>query len=429
MSAEKPDICVIGLGYIGLPTASIFATQGFQVLGVDTNARVVETVNRGDIHIEEPGLRTMVKAGVHSGQLRAASAPENAKTYIIAVPTPCVVHREDHRSSDMRAVEGAVAALLKVLQKGELVILESTSPPETTRKLVAEPLEAAGFVIGEDVFVAHCPERVLPGNIMRELTHNDRIIGGMTPECAERAAKLYETFVEGKVHRTDATTAELSKLMENTYRDVNIALANELANICDHLGSNAADVIRLANCHPRVNIHQPGPGVGGHCLPLDPWFIIESAPEQSALIRNARLLNQRVPEYLTEQVKQSLSAQESPKVALFGVAYKGNVDDGRESPGLDFARLFAEKSVTARIYDPHVHQFEYELVGLEDSVRGADAIVITTAHDEFKYLDPTELKKQMRGAKVFDFCNALDPVKWEKAGFEYVGRGSGGLRV
>lgn len=423
MSEPRADICVIGLGYIGLPTASIFATQGFSVVGMDVNPRVVETVSRGDIHIEEPGLRTMVRAGVHSGQLRASTRVEPADTYIIAVPTPCITHRDDHRASDLSMVEGAVDALLEVLQKGALVILESTSPPGTTKKLVADRLETAGFTVGEDVFVAHCPERVLPGNIMRELTHNDRIIGGITPECASRAAKLYESFVEGAIHQTDATTAELAKLMENTYRDVNIALANELADVCDHLGSSAAEVIRLANCHPRVHLHQPGPGVGGHCLPLDPWFIIESAPEQATLIRSARLLNQRVPEYLTDLVHQTLKELPNPQVALFGVAYKGNVDDARESPGRDFARLFTQKGIAARIYDPHVHHVDLELVGLEEAVKNADALVLTTPHDEFKYLDPAELKKQMRTPRVFDFCNLLDPHKWQNAGFEYVGRG------
>jgi UDP-N-acetyl-D-mannosaminuronic acid dehydrogenase len=423
---SKPDICVIGLGYIGLPTASIFATQGFDVLGVDINARVVETVNGGDIHIEEPGLRTMVKAGVNSGQLRASTKLEAAGTYIIAVPTPCVVHSEDHRGSDLRAVEGAVEAMLQVIEPGSLVILESTSPPGTTRKYVADRLAAEGFDIGEDVFVAHCPERVLPGHIMRELTQNDRIIGGITDECAARAEKLYSTFVEGDIHLTDATTAELVKLMENTYRDVNISLANELANVCDHLHVDVDDVVNLANCHPRVHLHSPGPGVGGHCLPLDPWFVIEAAPEKTHLIRSARLLNQRVPRYLVDQVARSLEGVDSPAVALFGVAYKGDVDDARESPGRDFIELFDELSVETRVYDPHVKQFPHELFGLEQAVRGADAIVVTCAHSEFKYLDPAELKKQMRGLKVFDFCNLLEREKWEASGFDYFGRGRTG---
>ncbi len=421
---SKPDICVIGLGYIGLPTASIFATHGFDVLGVDINPRVVETVNGGDIHIEEPGLRTLVKAGVNSGQLRASTMLEPSDAYIIAVPTPCQVYAEDHRGSDLRAVEGAVEAMLQVIEKGSLVILESTSPPGTTQNYVADKLEEAGFTVGEDVFVAHCPERVLPGHIMRELTQNDRIIGGITEECAARASKLYSAFVEGDIHLTDATTAELVKLMENTYRDFNIALANELADICDHLQVSSPEVIALANCHPRVHLHQPGPGVGGHCLPLDPWFVIEAAPEQARLIRQARLLNQRVPEYLVARMAQVLGDEADPRVALFGVAYKGDVDDARESPGRDFARLLEDKlDASLTIYDPHVRHFDRELTSFEKAVTNADAIVITAPHSEFKYMDPTEVGKLMRHKVLFDWCNLVDQDKWRRAGFTVFGRG------
>jgi UDP-N-acetyl-D-mannosaminuronic acid dehydrogenase len=420
---SKPDICVIGLGYIGLPTASIFATQGFDVLGVDINPRVVETVNGGEIHIEEPGLRTMVKAGVNSGQLRASTELESANTYIIAVPTPCVVHSEDHRSSDLRAVEGAVEAMLQVIEPGSLVILESTSPPGTTQQYIGERLEAEGFRIGDDVFVAHCPERVLPGHIMRELTQNDRVIGGITSECARRAEGLYSSFVEGDIHLTDATTAELVKLMENTYRDVNIALANELANVCDHLRVDVNEVVDLANCHPRVNLHRAGPGVGGHCLPLDPWFVIESAAEQTPLIRRARLLNQQVPQRLVANVLSALEGVDSPSISIFGVAYKGDVDDARESPARDFIRLLGDAGVEVRVYDPHVRNFDIELSGLEPAVTQSDAIVILASHSEFRYIDPAELGKVMQSPRVFDYCNILDADKWRAAGFDFVGRG------
>ncbi|QDG51698.1 nucleotide sugar dehydrogenase [Persicimonas caeni] len=426
-SSSKADICVVGLGYIGLPTASMFAAQGFDVLGVDVSAHVVEIVNEGKIHIEEPGLRTLVSAAVKSGQLRAARAPQPAKTFIIAVPTPCRVNekRHDDRSSDLSYVDSAVEAILPVLEEGDLVILESTSPPKTTVERVAKPLVEAGFTPGEDVFVAHCPERVLPGHILRELTQNDRVIGGITMACAQRAARLYASVVEGQIHQTNATTAELVKLMENTFRDVNIALANELAGICDHLDVDVTRVIELANCHPRVNLHQPGPGVGGHCLPLDPWFVIESAPEQARLIREARLLNQAVPRYLVHQIKDTLELgnSSSAKLAIFGVAYKGNVDDARESPGRDFVELLEGEPVDVAVYDPHVRHFEHELVGLQKAVQDADAIVITAAHDEFKFIDPSALIGLMRGHHVFDFCNLLDAKKWRSAGFTYVGRG------
>lgn len=426
---KNSKICVVGLGYIGLPTASIFATQGFDVLGVDVKPNVVETINNGEIHIDEPGLRTLVKAGVNSGQLRAALAPEKSDVFIIAVPTPCVEgDGSEFRTSDLSFVQEAMRAIMPFIEPGNLIILESTSPPSTTTRLVANPLEDAGYTIGQDIYVAHCPERVLPGHIMRELTQNDRVIGGVTAACAERAAALYRSFVEGQIHTTEATTAELVKLMENTFRDVNIALANELANICDHLGVNATEVIALANCHPRVNLHRPGPGVGGHCLPLDPWFVIESAPEQSALIRTARLLNQSVPRYLVQQVKQALATVENPKVAIFGVAYKGNVDDARETPAKYIIDgLSKGGEIDVAIYDPYVRNFAYELSGLQETVHDADALLICTGHDEFRFIDPTEIAKLMRRPAVFDLANHLDQKKWSAAGFEYVGRGSGTL--
>jgi UDP-N-acetyl-D-mannosaminuronic acid dehydrogenase len=420
---DKPDICVIGLGYIGLPTASIFATQGFKVLGIDINPSVVDTVNGGNIHIEEPGLRTMVKAGVNSSQLRASTDIEPSDVYIIAVPTPCSDTDGGDRQSDLRAVEHAVDSILEVIEEGALVILESTSPPGTTADLVAAPLERAGMTVGEDVFVAHCPERVLPGHILRELTQNDRIIGGMTEACSARAEELYRSFVEGSIHLAGATEAELIKLMENTYRDVNIALANELADICDHLGVDAQRIIELANCHPRVHLHRPGPGVGGHCLPLDPWFVIESAPEQATLIKQARLLNHRVPELLVDDIVETLADVDDPRVAVFGIAYKGNVDDVRESPGLEVVERLEAQGVDVRIYDPHVRGISRELVGLEQSVAQADAIVITSAHDEFKYLDPAEFTAKVRQHWLFDFSNHLSAQKWIDAGFSYVGRG------
>ena len=422
MRDEK--ICVVGLGYIGLPTASMFAAQGFDVLGVDVNPTVVQTINAGEIHIEEPGLRTLVSAAVNSGQLRAAMAPEEADVFIIAVPTPCRDIEGGERRSDLTYVEAAMDAIKPVVQKGNLIILESTSPPATTERLVAQPMTDAGFTIGEDLFVAHCPERVLPGHILRELTQNDRVIGGITPQCAERAATLYRSFVEGDVHLTTSTTAELVKLMENTYRDVNIALANELANICDHLGANASDVIELANCHPRVNLHRPGPGVGGHCLPLDPWFVIESAPEHANLIRTARFLNQQVPEYLVAQVTAALGDTANPKVAIFGVAYKGNVDDARESPAKHIIDGLRRAGMDVAIYDPYVRNFDYELSSLQETLSDADALLICTGHDEFRFIDPAEVKKLMRKSWIFDFPNLLDPLKWMNAGFLYRGRGS-----
>ncbi len=418
------DLCVVGLGYIGLPTASMFATQGYDVLGVDVDEHVVQTVNDGEIHIDEPGLRTMVQAAVNSDQLQARSTPAPADTFVIAVPTPSEEREQGRLESDLSYIEQAVETILPELERGNLVILESTSPPGTTLERVADHIEEdRDWTVGEDIHVAHCPERVLPGRILRELTQNDRVIGGVTESCAERAVDLYRGVVDGELHQTTATTAELVKLMENTYRDVNIALANELANICDHLGVDVTRVIELANCHPRVELHHPGPGVGGHCLPIDPWFVVESAPEQSNLIQQARRLNQAVPRYLVGELESVLDSVTSPTIALFGVAYKGNVDDARESPARYVLELFDERNIETDVYDPHVRQFDRELTGFEEAVSGADAIVVTAAHDEFKYLDPAGLTDLMRNHYLFDFCNHLDLQKWQQAGFTCRGRG------
>ncbi len=427
MTDQPHDVCVIGLGYIGLPTASLFATQGLSVLGVDIDPTVVRTVNEGQVHIDEPGLRTMVNAAVQSGQLEAATEPAAAETFIIAVPTPS--ERSDDgpgRVSDLSHVESAVESMIPALEEGNLVILESTSPPETTENCVAAPLREAGYTPGDDVYVAHCPERVLPGDIIRELTQNDRTIGGVTDAGARRAADFYRGLIDGDIHLTDATTAELVKLMENTYRDVNIALANELADICNHLGVDVTDVVKLANYHPRVDLHRPGPGVGGHCLPIDPWFVVESAPERARLIRQARLLNENVPEHLGAQVTESLDGADAPdgrKVAVFGVTYKGNVDDTRETPARELLAHLDERGLDSSVYDPHASNFDRELEGLEATVRDADALVVAAAHDEFKYLDPAGLLDLMRGHTIYDFCNVLDAEKWREAGFEYRGRG------
>jgi UDP-N-acetyl-D-mannosaminuronic acid dehydrogenase len=373
-AAAPTRICVLGLGYIGLPTASVFATHELEVLGVDIDPFVVETVNKGRIHIEEPGLKTIVKAATLSGFLRAALEPAPADVFIIAVPTPCV-DLADGRGADMRAVEAATEALCGVLAPGNLVILESTSPPGTTRDIGRRITERTGLVPGRDVFVAHCPERVLPGQILHELIHNDRVIGGLTPACAARAASLYRTFVAGRCEETDAMTAELVKLMENTYRDVNIALANELAAVCEDLGSDARAVIRLANLHPRVQLHAPGPGV--------------------------------------------LGGLEGRAVAVFGLAYKANVDDCRESPSLEILELLEHAGARVSAYDPHVRQLdEGEVVGLNQALAGAEAIVVATGHDEFRFLDPAVVAESVAQRRVFDLCGVLDAARWRDAGFE-----------
>lgn len=424
-ATSKHHICVLGLGYIGLPTASLFATNGFQVTGVDVNPYVVKTINQGDIHIEEPGLKTVVQAAIKSGQLRAQTEPCEADTFIIAVPTP--IDGEKH--ADMTYVRAAAEALLPFLRPGNLVVLESTSPPGTTRDLLVPMLVASGLEVGRDLFVAHCPERVLPGKILQELLENHRVVGGATPACAARAASLYQAIVSGEIHVTEATTAETVKVMENTYRDVNIALANELSLIAERLRINAWDVIRLANLHPRVNIHQPGPGVGGHCISVDPWFIVEQAPDQARLIHLARQINDGMPHHVMDLVTRALGGREQARVAVLGVAYKGNVDDTRESPALEIVHMLREAGHQVTIYDPHVRALEFELSDIESAFAQADCVLLLTPHNEYKYLNPAEIKKLVRGHLLVDTRNFLDAQAWRAAGFQVVTLGDAPGRV
>lgn len=406
-------ICILGLGYIGLPTASIFATNGFEVIGFDTNPRVVETVNRGGIHIQEPGLHTLVQAAVKSGHLRAVLGIEPAEVFIISVPTPVA----EDKSADLKYVCSAGEVITSVIKKGDLVILESTSPPGTCMTVLKPILEQSGLKAGTDFGLAHCPERVIPGRTVKELIHNDRVIGGIDRASADAAATLYKTFVEGKIYQTDCTTAEMVKLMENTYRDVNIALANELALICEDLGISAWDVIELANLHPRVNIHLPGPGVGGHCIAVDPWFIVERFPETARIINLARSINDDMPHYVVSKVKEILSGIDSPRVAVLGVSYKGNIDDARSTPAIPIIKGLEAAGIDFSIYDPHVRGFEYELSSLQKTLTDSDCILLLADHDEFKFLYPQELGKLMRRKNLFDTRNALDKDLWAKSSF------------
>jgi UDP-N-acetyl-D-mannosaminuronic acid dehydrogenase len=419
------SICVLGLGYIGLPTASLFATHGHKVVGVDVSDRIVDTINAGEIHIEEPGLYTLARAAVGSGNLRASVKPEPSDVYIICVPTPLTADKK----CDLSFVRSATRMIVPIVKKGDLVILESTSPPGTTRDVVAPMLAESGLKIGEDVYVAHCPERVLPGRILKELIENARIIGGITPESARITEELYKGIVEGPIFLTDATTAELSKVMENTFRDVNIALANELGHICEELGISAWEVIELANKHPRVNLHKPGPGVGGHCISVDPWFLVEKFPEQAKLIHLSRKINDGQPARVVRKVMEMTADVDGrPKVALFGVSYKGNVDDTRESPALEIIAELAEK-VDLKVYDPHVHGgIGHEINNLEEAVTGADLLVVVTDHADFRFLAPEELGKRMRRRALLDTRAFLDADRYRAAGFEVRVLGAGGSK-
>jgi UDP-N-acetyl-D-mannosaminuronic acid dehydrogenase len=407
------SVCVVGLGYIGLPTASVLATSGFRVLGVDVSARVVDTVNAGNIHIEEPGLQTVVRAAIGSGNLRASLEPEKSDIFVLAVPTPLT----EDKKPDMSYVCTAADRLLPYLEPGCLVLLESTSPPGTCRDLLRPILEKSGMTVGEEIYLAHCPERVLPGKILKELVGNDRVIGGYTRACAERARDLYATFVEGEIFLTDVTTAEMVKIMENTFRDVNIALANETALLCEQLGISFWEVARLASRHPRVSMHHAGPGVGGHCIPVDPWFLVDKFPEHAKLVRLSRERNDGMPAHVVNGTLDLLVGVADPKVAVLGLAFKGNVDDTRESPALHIIDEFAKKDIRIAVNDPYVKTSPIELCGLEECFREADCVLLLTDHNDYKYLNPRQVAKLMRNPVLFDTRNLLDHEDWRAAGF------------
>ncbi|HBH6912797.1 UDP-N-acetyl-D-mannosamine dehydrogenase [Serratia marcescens] len=404
-------ISVIGLGYIGLPTAAAFASRKKKVVGVDVNQHAVDTINRGAIHIVEPDLDKVVKDAVDGGFLRAVTKPLAADAFLIAVPTP---FKGDHEP-DLAYVEAAAKSLAPVLKKGDLVILESTSPVGATEQMadwLAQARSDLSFPqqAGEaaDVNIAYCPERVLPGQVMVELIQNDRVIGGMTPKCSERASALYKIFLEGECVITNSRTAEMCKLTENSFRDVNIAFANELSLICAEQGINVWELIRLANRHPRVNILQPGPGVGGHCIAVDPWFIVAQNPQQARLIHTARLVNDGKPLWVVDRVKAAVAdclaatdkRASEVKIACFGLAFKPNIDDLRESPAVEVVHLIAEWHVGETLaVEPNVEQLPKSLAGhvtltpIAEALQQADVIVMLVDHQQFKATRPEEIKQ------------------------------------
>lgn len=396
--AYPRGVAVVGLGYIGLPTSAVLADHGVRVHGVDIDRRAVDAVNSGSLHITEPDLDEVVHRVVKSGMLSATLEVVPADVHVVAVPTPFM---GDHQP-DLRHVEAATRSIARVLQPGDLVILESTCPPGSTRSMsrwIAEerpdlrlPHEHPD---APDVFLAHCPERVLPGHILRELVANDRVVGGMTPECGRRAAALYEIFVEGGISLTDTETAEMAKLVENTFRDVNIALANELANVCDRLGLDVWKVIELANHHPRVQVLSPGPGVGGHCIAVDPWFIAAAAPRETPLIRQARGVNDARPQQVADRV--SGLADPGATVVCLGLAFKPDVDDLRESPAVEVVRLLAERRPDLRLLavEPYATELpdvltasgRVHLCGTLEALEQSSVTVLLVHHTEFVHLD------------------------------------------
>ncbi|MBW1215326.1 UDP-N-acetyl-D-mannosamine dehydrogenase [Pantoea allii] len=404
-------ISVIGLGYIGLPTAAVFASKGKKVVGVDINAHAVDTINRGAIHIVEPDLDQVVQAAVARGDLRATTQPEAADAFLIAVPTPFMAERQP----DLRFVRAAAASVAPVLKKGDLVILESTSPVGSTEQM-ADWLAAARPDLrfpqhgdDPDIFIAYCPERVLPGQVMVELISNDRVIGGMTPACSARASALYRIFLQGECVETSARTAEMCKLTENSFRDVNIAFANELSLICAAQQINVWELIALANRHPRVNILQPGPGVGGHCIAVDPWFIVAQNPDLARLIRTAREVNDAKPHWVLDQVKKALAdcLMQTGKrasdltIACFGLAFKPNIDDLRESPAMEVVHLIADwHQGRTWVTEPHIQQIpeslatQATLVSTAQALQEADILVMLVDHHAFRRVEAAHITQQ-----------------------------------
>ena len=421
-------ICVLGLGYIGLPTASTFATNGLRVIGVDVNPQVVNTLKNGQIHIHEPGLRTLVEAAVKSGNLTVSPTPEEADAFLIAVPTPFLENQYEeyegrkYKLADMRAVISAAEAIVPCLRKGNLVVLESTSPPRTTLDLVAPILERSGLRAGSDFFLCYSPERVLPGQILRELIENARVIGGVTPESARAGRDLYAIFVKGEIIETDATTAEMVKLMENTTRDVNIAIANEFSRLAEKFGVDVWEAISLANRHPRINILSPGPGVGGHCISVDPWFFVEAAPELTPLIYNARRVNDEQPHFVVQKVKQAMGDLSGRKIAALGLAYKPDVDDLRESPATEVVHLLQNEGAQVKVWEPFKPNAVMDGIDMAQSfdaaLQEAELLILLVKHTEFVNFDPKAIAAKTNARLVVDCVNGWDAGSWSKAGFQ-----------
>ncbi|EAK6991552.1 UDP-N-acetyl-D-mannosamine dehydrogenase [Campylobacter coli] len=401
-------VCVIGLGYIGLPTAAIFASRKVKVLGVDINQQVVDIINQGKIHIVEPKLDILVHTVVKDGYFKAATLPDEADAFIIAVPTP--FKGNDHEPN-LDYIKAASKSVAKVLKKGNLVILESTSPVGATEQMAKwladeRPDLTFPHQIGEesDIKIAHCPERVLPGQVIRELVENDRIIGGMTQQCTEQAVNLYKIFVQGECIKTNARTAEMTKLTENSFRDVNIAFANELSILCDKLDINVWELIKLANRHPRVNILQPGCGVGGHCIAVDPWFIVYQNPNEAKIIKTAREVNDNKPNFVVQKIKKKIKDILGPKIACLGLAFKPDIDDLRESPALDIViKLASENASQILVVEPNIKQLplklqnkrNIKLVCLSQALDEADVVAVLVRHKEFI---------EVQSDKVVSFC-------------------------
>ncbi len=423
---EFKKVCVLGLGYIGLPTASTLATHGLRVVGVDVNAEVVKTLRNGGVHIQEPGLRELVERAITSGNLTVSEQPEPADAFIIAVPTPF----KEEKRADLSYVVSATESIVPHLRPGSLVILESTSPPRTTTDIVQPILESSGLRAGDDFHLAYSPERVLPGKIVQELIENDRVVGGVTPASSQAAHDLYALFVKGEIILSDATTAEMVKLMENTTRDVNIALANEFSRLADRVGIDVWEAIALANRHPRINILRPGPGVGGHCIGVDPWFLVEAAPDITPLIRASREVNDAQPAFVLDLVKRAVGELSGKRAAVLGLTFKENVDDLRESPAIAIAHLLKDAGAAVTAHEPyHREKTQIENIPnaptLEAALADAEVILLLVKHNAFTGLTPQEVAALTPARVVVDAVNAWPPETWEAEGFRVFRLGVG----
>ena len=403
-------ICVLGLGYIGLPTACLFANANHEIVGIDINQETIEKLNRKELPFEENGLEQLFEKALPN--MRFKTEVEEADVFIIAVPTPL---NKEMKMAELKHVRSAAEMIYPHLRKDNLIILESTVPPGTCDKLLVPVLEKSELNVG-DFCLAHCPERAIPGNTIYEMVNNDRIIGGIDKKSTALAKSLYSCFVKGNFYLTNTLTAEFVKLMENTFRDINIALANEFAQIAEECGVNVWEAIELANKHPRVNVLKPGPGVGGHCIAIDPWFLTENST-RCRIVSLAREINEGMPNHVLQIVKRLVDGIKDPVITVFGVAYKGGVDDTRETPALKFIKLAENEGYKVKVHDPHVKEFEYDVLGLEESVRGSDCIVLITDHPEFKKVEPEGISKLMRNNNVVDTRKMLDTKRWKEAGF------------
>jgi len=404
-------ICVIGLGYIGLPTA-LLLSKHHEVSGCDINQEVVSKINRKEMPFVEPGMDEIIR----DSNIIAATHPVEADVFIICVPTP---FDKEVRMADLRYVKNALESTITYLRQGNLIVIESTITPGSSEKIAIPLLERSNLIVGKDLFLSHCPERAIPGRTFFEMVHNDRIIGGINKKSTDLSADIYESFVQGTIYKTDIRTAEFVKLIENTFRDVNIALANELAMLSEDIGINIWNAIELANKHPRVNIHSPGPGVGGHCIAVDPWFLTESSCN-AKLITMAREINDGMSSFIVSKAKRIFQEAgiTDPVVTIFGVAYKGNIDDTRETPALRLIKLCEKEGWNVKIFDPCVKKFEYPLLPFEEAVQNTNLIIIEVDHDEFKKLDVKRISGFVLSKIIIDTKNVLIKDEFFKEGFK-----------